>query len=108
MNQSITMLSDIPGHDDEKYKNKVGHSTLVINGSTIFLNDLIDESIIEVGNNIQFVLDFNTEEELRNVFTTLKLEGVVVVPLQEVHWGALFGTVRDKYGVTWQLYSGHK
>lgn len=108
MNQEMTMLSDIPGYEAEEFKNKVGHSTLVIQGSTIFLNDLVEKQPLQQGDNIQFVLNYDTEAELRKVFALIAQDGEVKAELQEVHWGALFGTVKDKYGITWQMYFGHK
>ena len=108
VNQDITMLQNVPGYEGEEYKDKVGHSTLVIQGSTLFLNDLIDSSPLDKGDNIQFVLNFETEEKLRTVFEKLAEEGEVKAELQEVFWGALFGTVKDKFGITWQIYFGHK
>lgn len=106
--QEMTMLSDIPGYEAGEYKDKVGHATLVIQGSTIFLNDIIESNKLAQGDNIQFVLNFETEEELRDVFNKLKQEGEVKLELQDVHWSALFGSVKDKFGVTWQIYTGHK
>lgn len=107
-NQQMTMLSDIPGFEAKEFHNKVGHATLIIQGSTLFINDLIDKYPLQQGDNIQFVLNYETEEELRNVFTKVAKDGEVKQELQEVHWGALFGTVKDKFGITWQMYHGHK
>lgn len=108
LNQKMTMLNDIKGYEAEEFKGKVGHSTLVIQGSTIFLNDIIEQNPLKQGDNIQFVLNYETEEELREVFGKLAEEGEIKAELQEVFWGALFCTVKDKYGITWQMYYGHK
>ena len=102
----MTMLEDIPGM--EEHQGKVGHSTLQIGTSRFFMNDAIEEFPMAIGDRIQLVLDMETEEELREAFGKLVKDGEMVVDLQEVHWGALFGTVKDKFGVTWQLYFGHK
>ena len=107
-NQEMTMLSSIPGFEGPEYKDKVGHSTLIINGSTLFFNDLLEQYPRTQGENIQFVLDYETEEELRSIFNEVAKEGVIIEELQEVHWGALFGTVKDKFGIYWQMYYGHK
>ena len=108
MNQEMTMLQSVPGYEAEEYHGKVGHSTLVIQNSTIFLNDIIAQNPLEQGDNIQFVLSFDTEQELRHVFDLMKENGEVKSELQEVFWGALFGSVKDKYGIIWQMYWGHK
>lgn len=102
----MTMLENIPGF--EEYKGKVGHSTLQIGDSRMFMNDALEEFPMTIGERVQLVLDMETEEELKTAFKKLVNGGKVVMELQEVHWGALFGTVKDKYGVTWQIYYGHK
>ena len=79
-----------------------------IGGFRIFFNDSIERNPLKKGNQIQLVLDLESEENLRNAFETLAKEGNIVQKLHEVFWGALFGTVKDKYGVTWQIYYGHK
>ncbi len=102
----MTMLESIPGF--EEYKGKVGHSTIQIGESRIFMNDALDEFPMTIGERVQLVLDMETEQKLRNAFEKLVNGGEVVTELQEVHWGALFGTVKDKFGITWQIYFGHK
>lgn len=102
----ITMLENIPGM--EKYKGKVGHATLKIGSNRIFINDaLVDYPLVQ-GERIQLVLDMDTEENLKMAYEKLVNSGKVVTKLQEVHWGALFGSVKDQYGVIWQIYFGHK
>lgn len=102
----ITMLEQVPGM--EKHIGKVGHSTLKFGNSRIFLNDITTDYPLAKGDRIQLVLDLETETQLRTAFNELKKEGKVISELQEVFWGALFGTVKDKFDVTWQLYYGHK
>lgn len=102
----ITMLENIPGM--EKHKNKVGHCSLKISESVIFVNDFIEEYPLEQGEHVQLVLDLESEEFLRTSFAKLAEEGKIVEELQEVFWGSLFGTVKDKYNITWQLYYGRK
>lgn len=106
LQNGMTMLEDIPGM--EKHIGKVGHATLEIGSSRIFINDSLVDYPITIGDNIQLVLDMDTEENLKNAYKKLMNGGKVTQELQEVHWGALFGVVKDKFGVTWQIYYGHK
>ncbi len=102
----ITMMEDVPGM--EKYMGKVGHATLKIGDNRVFINDALSDYPLALGDRIQLVLDLETEDNLRSVFAKLRFEGKVVQELHEVFWGALFGTVKDKFGVTWQIYYEHK
>jgi len=104
----ITMLSNVPGVDQSKYQGKIGHCSLKISDSTIFINDSIEEYPLTPGDRIQLVLELESEETLKKAFEKLAKQGKIIEELQEVFWGALFGTVKDQYGVTWQIYYGHK
>lgn len=104
----ITWLKNIGGFEGPEYEGKVGHSTLKFGESRIFLNDWLEKYPYEFGEHIQLVYNFEDEKSLKEAFKKLSEEGKVVQELQEVFWGALFGTVKDKYNVTWQVYYGHK
>jgi PhnB protein len=104
----MTMMNNIKGYEKDIYKDMVGHATLSIGGSKIFLNDYSDDNLQKMGNNIQFVLNLADEDSLKSKFYKIAEEGAIIYDLEEVFWGALFGTVKDKYGIYWQLYYGHK
>lgn len=103
-----TMLQSIKGFEGKEYEGKVGHMTVRIGDSKFFMNDFLEKNLVKMGENIQFVLDLKNEEFLRRSFAILSREGKVVQELHEVFWGALFGAVKDKFGVVWQIYYGHK
>lgn len=104
----ITFLTQFDEFKDEKYKDMVGHMTLEIGKSRIFVNDEIEEQPMTKGEIVQLVVNFETEEALKKAFHLMAEEGEIISELQEVFWGALFGTVKDKYGIYWQIYYGHK
>ena len=102
----ITMLENIPGN--ERFVGKVGHCSLMLDDTVIFIGDTLEDYALAKGDDKQLVFDLGSEERLHRVFDTLAKDGEVKSKLQEVFWGALFGSVKDKYGVTWQIYYGHK
>jgi len=104
----ITMLNNIPGADKSKHVGKIGHCSLKISDTVIFINDTVDEYPLLPGDRIQLVLEMESKDILEKAFKRLGEKGKIVAELQEVFWGALFGTVKDEFGVTWQLYYGHK
>jgi len=44
-----------------------------------------------------------TKEETRRLFDALSAGGNVTMPLQDMFWGAYFGTCTDKYGINWMF-----
>jgi PhnB protein len=56
-----------------------------------------------VGNNFSIALDGESKEHCDDLFAKLSADGVVKMPLQEMFWGAYFGTWTDKFGVNWMI-----
>ncbi len=102
----ITMLENIPGN--EKFKGKVGHCSIMFDDTVIFIGSTLEEYPLDQGDDIQLVMDLGSKERLHKVFESLLQDGKLKQELHEVFWGALFGSVKDKFGVTWQIYYGHK
>lgn len=104
----VTTLDMIDGFTDLKHKGLVGHMTIQIGTSRFFIKDYLEDYPHVEGDHIQFVANFETEAELKSAFAKLSKDGTIIHELQEVFWGALFGSVKDEFGITWQIYTGHK
>ena len=72
----MTMMNNIKGYEKDIYKDMVGHATLSIGGSKIFLNDYSDDNLQKMGNNIQFVLNLEMHfvTLLNWVYTSCQLD----------------------------------
>jgi PhnB protein len=44
-----------------------------------------------------------SKEEEDKLFTALAKGGSITMPLQDTFWGARFGMVRDRFGITWMF-----
>ncbi len=55
---------------------------------------------------ISFMVLCETEEEVEKYWTPLAKDGMVLMELGEYPWSKKYGWVRDKFGVTWQVYLG--
>lgn len=55
---------------------------------------------------ISFTVVCETEQEAENYWEKLSQEGIVLMQLGEYPWSKKYGWVRDKFGVTWQIYLG--
>lgn len=49
-------------------------------------------------------LEPDTREETKQLFGKLSAGGKIEVELQEMFWGAYFGSCKDKFGVQWMFY----
>lgn len=82
--------------------NKVMHATLRDkDGALLMASDSSEKRV--PGNTVSLCTSTNDESEADAVFAKLGSGGTVTVPLEKTFWGAKFGMVTDKYGITWMV-----
>lgn len=107
----ITRMSDapaVPGQPElpDNEKNMVMHVALPIIGGTEIMGTDMLQSMghkVEIGNNVSINLEIDSREETDRLFNLLSEGGSDIMPLQDMFWGAYFGTCRDKYGISWMF-----
>ena len=107
----IARFKDIPPSDDaspiaDEDKNLVMHVELSITGGHILMGTDAPESMgfkVNYGNNVYINLEPDTKEETTKLFTALSNGGKITMELQDMFWGAFFGSCTDKYGVQWMF-----
>jgi PhnB protein len=65
--------------------------------------DMADEEVVR-GNSVSILLNSNDEDRIRACYKNLEAGGNTTHPLQETHWGELFGGLTDKYGHHWLFH----
>lgn len=104
-------IGEAPPQEDmppipEEDKNLIMHIELTImDGFKLMGTDAPDSmgfTIIK-GNNVSINLEPDSKEEAKILFTRLAEGGKVTMPLQDMYWGAYYGSCTDKYGVQWML-----
>lgn len=112
----IHRMSDVPTQEgqpqmSEEDKNLIMHIALPILGGHVLMGTDAPESMgftVTFGNNIFLNLEPDTRAETDRLFTALSDGGVVGMQLQEMFWGAYFGSCTDKYGVQWMFNCSSK
>ncbi len=92
-------------------KNLVMHIELQIVGGHMLMGTDAPESMgfnVIFGNNVHINLETDTREETSLLFEALSAGGKVTMPLQDMFWGAFFGSCTDKFGVQWMVNCGQK
>ncbi len=90
----------------EEDKNLVMHVELPITGGHVLMGTDAPESMgftLQQGNNVYINLEPDTPEEAERLFGALSEGGKVEMPLQEMFWGAIFGSLTDRFGVQWMV-----
>lgn len=62
---------------------------------------------LTVGNNFYIMLDANSKQEADGFFNALSVGGRVEMPMQEMFWGAYYGSFADQFGVQWMVNYQH-
>jgi PhnB protein len=84
----------------------VMHVALPIIGGHELMGTDAPESMgfkVNMGNNMYINLAPDTRSETNRLFRLLAEGGKVEMPLQEMFWGAYFGSLTDKFGVQWMF-----
>ena len=87
-------------------KNLVMHVELAITGGTMLMATDAPETMgfhVQPGNNVHINLEPDTREETLRLFEALSAGGKVTMPLQDMFWGAYYGSCTDKYNVQWMF-----
>ncbi len=100
----IMRYKDAPDMDvSEGYMDKLLHGQLKIGDNEIFVADTFENMPVKMGGSVEMTLLMDSEEELRKVFDAFAKEGEVQMPVDKMFWGAIFGSVVDKFGIRWSL-----
>jgi PhnB protein len=93
-----------PCADDDK--DLVMHIELPIVGGHVLMGTDSPESMgfkVNIGNNVHIMLEPESKDETTNLYNKLSDGGVVTMELQEMFWGAYYGSCTDKFGVQWMF-----
>ena len=82
---------------------KVMYADVLIGGITVMFMDMPTGSPLFAGNNITPTLSMDNQEEVERIFNELKEDGEVYMELQKTFFSELFGMLKDKFGVIWQI-----
>lgn len=110
-NGNIARFRDIPSGDGAPQiapgdLDLIMHIELPILGGYILMGTDAPESMgfkLNKGNNVHLNLEPDSREEAKRLFDHLSEGGTVTMPLQDMFWGAYYGSCTDKFGIQWMV-----
>jgi len=107
----IARLGDTPPMEGvppiaEEDKNLIMHIELPLIGGHVLMGTDAPESMgfkVIAGNNVHINLEPDTREETKKLFDALSAGGKVTMELQDMFWGAYYGSCTDKFGIQWMV-----
>ena len=82
------------------------HVALPILGGHVLMGTDAPETMgfrLVQGNNVYISLEIDTRAEADRLFGGLSAGGEVQTPMQEMFWGAYFGSFTDRFGIRWMI-----
>ena len=110
-NGPVMRMGDTPPGPDapplsEAEKTYIMHAELPILGGHVLMATDMLESMghqLQIGNNTTLNLEPDTREETERLYAALCEGGTDCEPLQDMFWGALWGTCLDRFGIRWMF-----
>lgn len=107
----ISRMGDAPSCDgqppmSDEDKKLIMHVSLPILGGHVLMGTDAPESMgfnLVQGTHTFINLQPDTRAETDRLFAELGAGGKIGMPLQEMFWGAYFGTLTDRFGIQWMF-----
>ena len=103
----VSRYADSPMPVPEEQKQKIMHARLSFAGNTIMISDSYKDGGKAPGGNITLSVEVPDKPQLEKVFSKMAAGGKITMPLQDQFWGATFGMLDDKFGVSWMFNHEH-
>lgn len=103
----IMTFGDMPADPNypltDDVKNRVMHAHLKVGDADLMFTDSFESTPFQPGDTIQIAIHPEEEARAREIFAALADGGEVIMPLQKTDWSPLYGQVKDKFGITFQV-----
>jgi PhnB protein len=105
---TVMRFKDNPqcGEMSDLDRERIMHIALPIGNGTVLMATDSLESLgqkLRLGNNFYICLSPDTKEEADRLFNALSAAGKIEMPIQDMFWGAYWGSFTDKFGVQWMI-----
>ncbi|MBT2654915.1 VOC family protein [Bacillus sp. ISL-18] len=86
-------------------KDRVSHATIKIGETDLMLSDTFPGQPHQSGTQVTICISTNDADQAHRFFDALKEGGQVSMPLQETFFSPAYGSVTDKFGVNFQVFT---
>ena len=98
---------------DDADKNKIMHTAIMVNDSTMLMGSDSLENFghkLTHGNSTYVMLDTDTAAEAKELYQALSVNAQnIEMPLGEQFWAELYASFQDQFGICWMIhFEGNK
>lgn len=101
----LQTVGDTPMADQlpEEIRGCILHALLKKGSLVLMGTDMVGDEVLIQGNSISILLECRTPSQMVRYYNKLVEDGQQTQPIEKTHWGALFGSLTDKFGHHWLL-----
>lgn len=105
---SSMKFSDLPSEEgmpvNETWQNKIMHAALTFDdGNVIYFSDAWESNALNVGDNTTIHLVVDHEKNVYDFVEKLSSGGKITMPAEKTFWNSVYGSLVDKYGISWGI-----
>ncbi len=105
---AIQRFSETPAADmvQANEKEKLMHVALPIGKGNLLMGTDALESMghkVTFGNNFHIAVEADSKDEATRIFEKLSAGAKIVQPLKDEFWGAYYGQLTDRFGISWMV-----
>lgn len=94
------------GDSNPDFADWIMFATVTIGGQKVRFSDSPIEHAFDFTPSTSFLVECNSEDELRRIAAALEPDGRVLMPIDSYGFSEKFAWVEDRFGVSWQLMYG--
>lgn len=103
----VQTFGDMPQNPEhpmpEEAKNRILNAHLKVGDIDLMMSDTFPENPYQLGDQVTIALLVDNTDQTREIFGKLRDGGEVIMELQKTFWSQLYGQVKDKFGIIWQV-----
>jgi len=91
-------------HVPAEWRDKIQHATLQVGDNLLMGSDVPPQSQAQQpGGGFAMAVNVDRPEEAEKFFRALSEQGTVQMPLAKTFWSPAFGSLVDRYGISWMV-----
>ena len=98
----VLPFSQTPCNAPAELKDKIAHACLK-KGALMLMGSDSPQQAVTQGNNFCVAVQCDNLEEIEKLFRAFSEGGTVIMPLQDMFWGARWGLLTDQFGINWMF-----
>jgi PhnB protein len=100
----LQTFGDVNPEADPSDQDRVMHAILKAGALTLMTSDTkCSDQPVQASDMVSLSMNFTDEASIRSTYESLSEGATIVMPLQDTFWNAMFGILKDRFGIQWMF-----